>query len=655
MHITAGAPVVVYGINRTTATSDGMLVLPVSALGLEYVVASAADISDGVIQKLPSQYMVIAPYDTTSVTMVNPWDSPGHKAGESYTVTMHRGDVFSVMSMGTDGDLSGAWIRADKPVAVTAGVNCTYLPNKNFPSCDHLSEMMTPITSWGKSYLSVPYANRTKGDLYRIFAGEDNTKIYINGTQYGMLPRKGGGLGVGFLEFLPPTRDLLEITADKPIMVAQYNNSQTYDNSSQADPFVSLLSPVEQYQTTASFCTPLADFSSNFLNLVCDSATFSSVEIRTGGSTAWKSVASLYGSDVKKFPGQVNGRTYVGKTLEMAPGTYSMRAAGRFTATLYGVGTYDSYGYPFALAVANIAVGDIDRPTFVSLRTQCNQSATGTITDMPDEASQRANLSAVELDHDMSNNYSLVVSPFKVGMDRSTDYQLNVIDLSKEATAVVIAVDMAGNEMRDTIRYQPQAIAADKSSVNFDNIADNTPKNTQVRISNLGADPVRIDSIILKRGDRHFTLSGPLTDIVMDVGASINVDVVFQPVLPEQGEYIDTLGFVNGCGTRWVTLLHAQVGEAGVRQSPGISQLALAPNPAAARITLSFTTAHRAEIQVVLYNIEGRRVRTIVPRGTVEGGEHTVQFDVRGLTPGLYPLHVIVGDETIMVPPVVVK
>jgi hypothetical protein len=193
IHIVADDPIVVYGINRTTATSDGMMLLPAAALGHEYVVASARDVADGTIQRLPSQYMVIAPFDSTTVTLVNPMDSPNHKAGESFTVTMNRGDVFSSMSVGFHGDLSGALIRADKPVAVTAGENCTYLPDERYPSCDHICEMLFPVSAWGRYFKSVPYQGRTKGDLYRIFAGADGADIFINGVKYGTLAKKGGG------------------------------------------------------------------------------------------------------------------------------------------------------------------------------------------------------------------------------------------------------------------------------------------------------------------------------------------------------------------------------------------------------------------------------------------------------------------------------
>jgi hypothetical protein len=652
VHIAADDPIVVYGINRTTATSDGMLLLPVNALGMEYVVASARDISDGSIQKLPSQYMVIAAYDSTTVTIVNPWASPNHVAGESFTITMHKGDVFSSMSDGYSGDMSGAWIRADRPVAVTAGQNCTYLPDQNYPACDHLVEMMMPVSSWGKFYRSVPYANRTKGDLYRIFAGENNAKIYINGILYGTLTQKGGGEGIGWLQYLPSERGLIEFTSDKPIMVAQYNNSQTYDNSTQTDPFVSVLVPTEQYQKEIVFSTPAADFPQNYINLVSDSLAYYDIEIAEGGSDTWKKLSQLMGANVKAFKSTENGLKYIGKTFEIVPGTYHMRGPRPFTATLYGFGFFDSYGYPLAASAANITSGDTTGSVATLSTPDCNSSVAGIVTDMPDLAAHRSNLSIVTLDPAVSSNYRLVVDRFVTNLDRSAKFWLNVIDPTREAVAVVVSVDMAGNVRRDTVVYGATSIRSESASVDFGYLAAPGSVTRSVNIRNYGTEPLVLDSVVLSSG-QHFKLGHPYSGTVLQGGDILTVDVVFEPTAA--GQFSDTLGVVSECGRKMVSVLMGSFGTLTVEEEAGLSRLSIQPTPADAGVMLTFVTTRRADVQVVLYDIEGRQVRTIMPHGVAEAGEHTVQFDVSELTPGVYPLHVIVGDETIMAPPVVVK
>ena len=144
VHVKAEAPVVVYGMNRTTYTSDGILALPTNALGRDYIVASYGAVI-GVTQELPSQYMIIAPYNGTTVSIYHPHRTPNHEAGQTFTIDLDSGDVWSAMTVGYGGDMSGAIIRASKPVAVIAGQACTYIPNLlNFCCCDHITEMMLP-------------------------------------------------------------------------------------------------------------------------------------------------------------------------------------------------------------------------------------------------------------------------------------------------------------------------------------------------------------------------------------------------------------------------------------------------------------------------------------------------------------------------------
>lgn len=351
VHIEADDPVIVYGINRTSHTSDGLLILPVHALGTDYVVASAASV-EGAGQSLPSQYMVIAPYDSTTVTIINADDTPNNKAGESITVTMMKGDVYSAMSTGFGGDLSGTLIRADKPVAVTAGQNCTYLPDARYPACDHIVEMLTPISTWGRTYHSLPFADRTKGDTYRIFAGESNAAILVNGTLLTTLSTVGGEKGTGWVEYRMEERMPMTFSSNKKITVVQYNNSQRYDNSEGTDPFMMILSPVEQYRSSFTFATPDGDFPKNYLALITDSGSFETWEIRPIGSGDWTRVVTMPGAFEESMFNSLNmGNAARGITISLEPGAYEVRGAGTGTVSIYGGGSFDSYGYPASVGL----------------------------------------------------------------------------------------------------------------------------------------------------------------------------------------------------------------------------------------------------------------------------------------------------------------
>lgn len=59
------------------------------------------------------------------------------------------------------------------------------------------------------------------------------------------------------------------------------------------------------------------------------------------------------------------------------------------------------------------------------------------------------------------------------------------------------------------------------------------------------------------------------------------------------------------------------------------------PNPFSARTTLAFTVSTAAPVQVVVYDMLGREVATLVDR-RLAPGRYTVDFDADGLAPGLY-------------------
>ncbi|MBK7986959.1 MAG: hypothetical protein IPK11_08595 [Ignavibacteria bacterium] len=71
VHVTAIAPIVVYGMTRFQYTSDGFLGVPVSGIGTDYVVASWPQYTAaGSNYKLPGLTNIVASYDDTEVTFI---------------------------------------------------------------------------------------------------------------------------------------------------------------------------------------------------------------------------------------------------------------------------------------------------------------------------------------------------------------------------------------------------------------------------------------------------------------------------------------------------------------------------------------------------------------------------------------------------------
>ncbi len=278
VHLKAQSPVVVNAATRYGADSDGFLVLPVSSLGLEYVVSSWPQIVSSNSYNAVSETTISAVYDETVVQFEMGGNSAsatsgGLKSGQMATFTMNKGDVLCFASNGENQDISGSYIKSTKPVAVVSGNQCANVP-VGIPNCDYISEMELPISTWGREYHVTPIYGRKKNSMIRIFAKEKNTTVYRDGQSWLVIPRSSRKIDNGYIErrLDDGASRCAVISADKPIYVVQYNTSQS-DYNVFSDPFQMALTPIEQYQNEIMFSTPgtypgTDNFKVHYMNLV---------------------------------------------------------------------------------------------------------------------------------------------------------------------------------------------------------------------------------------------------------------------------------------------------------------------------------------------------------------------------------------------------
>lgn len=568
IHIHAEAPIAVYGMNTTTQTADGMLLLPTNALGRRYIIASMGAY-EGLPYDLPSQYMVIAPYNGTTVTIYQPHNSRGHAAGETFTIQLDSGDVWSSMSVGYNGDVSGVIISSSKPVVVTAGNLCTKIPNLlGYCCCDHLEEMMIPTESWGKVYHGVPIYQRLRGDIYRVFTKEPNTTVYINGVEYATLNGVGGQEGNGWFEFRALGKGVQEFVADKPIFVVQFNTSYQYDGL-KSDPFYLALIPQEQYGTSMLFSTPDGDHPGSFINLVCEEESYENVEISPVDRDDWKPISTTATTDpTKEFPTRIDGKKYKGITFPITKGAYRLRSTTPFGAYMYEPLSNETYGYPLGAFMRNLTGGDVDPPILTSTQ-DCNGTITASVGDMPDNDNIRSGLASVELHPDvaLTSNYALMQQPFDPGIASVAGYRLEVIDKTIPARARVIISDMAGNTTYDNVMYNPRHIAVLPLVREYGKVRLGEHSTQKVTISNESDEPIRLREIMLKNKAQGFAITTPPGERVLgakgSVNASMEVDVEFTAVISRSGAqqvYEDSVGVRDSCGLlRYMAVVRAQV------------------------------------------------------------------------------------------------
>lgn len=330
IHVTAGAEVSVYGLNRIQATTDAYLGLPTDILGTSYVVLGWKNVD----VYNATEFAVVASQDATTATITPSITTGAHTAGVAYTVSMNAGDAY--MLANTDAapaDLSGTIVTSDKPVAVFGGHGCANIPSGAYVACDHVVEELPPTETWGKSFVTMPLATRIGGDTWRMIASQANTTVNVNGAAVATL---GAGELHEQLIDGPAT-----ITADKPILVAQYSNSSSFDGVT-SDPFMMMIPPYEQFLAAYTVTTPASGFDSNYINLVVPNGAVGNVTV--------DGVAVPAGSYTA-----VGSSGFSGVQVPVSLGAHTLAGSLPFGAFMYGYASYDSYGYPGGLSLAPIA------------------------------------------------------------------------------------------------------------------------------------------------------------------------------------------------------------------------------------------------------------------------------------------------------------
>ncbi|MGQ8335776.1 PKD domain-containing protein [Sunxiuqinia sp. A32] len=336
-------PVNVYALNWDKNSSDVAVIYPVSSLGNEYfavcyephVNENNGNYGDG----RNSQFLIVATEDSTEVAIVpSKVTDKLVSVGSTIKTKLNKGEVYQVQSMNHpnlagQGDLTGSYILADRPVAFYSGSLATTVPAQSgVRYWDHLYEQIPPVYSWGREYYAVPLKSREQ-DLYRVMAAQDGTTVYIDGFSPMKLDRGE------FREFVLHNDQPRRIFSEKPILVAQYSQSQSVDRDytgGNGDPFMIVLSSTTQTKNDVTFVAYDSDqIQKYYANVI--SLTEEIGNIRLNGSSVQ--------NQFTPFP---NNSEYSWAQITLSPGTYRLWNTNKdrgFLAYVYGFGGVESYGY----------------------------------------------------------------------------------------------------------------------------------------------------------------------------------------------------------------------------------------------------------------------------------------------------------------------
>ncbi|QQS67790.1 MAG: IgGFc-binding protein [Chlorobiota bacterium] len=539
LHVRSVDPIAVYGMNSITGTREGMTILPVNQCGRDYIVSTAPGLSSS-SQLLCSQFMITGLYASSQVFITLPkhtiTGSRDSSVEKSFEVSLNRGDVYSLMSKDEVNDLSGAIITCNRPIAVTAGTQCSILPLSEFQYCDHVSEMLHPITNAGNLFYTVPFPLREKGDLFKIFATEDSTDVYYNDETPVRINRFGNDLELreSWYTTLPIASNLSKIRSNKPIQVMQFNNSQSYDKV-KSDPYGVVLTPFKNYSNNYLFY--VGDLQSNFINIVCDSNEYLNIEYKTGENGTWKKISGL--TPIRKnfyFDGNI------GLTLKLGTGAYQIRGTKPFHGIVCGNSDSEGYGFPFTNNINLGFIPDTINPITSIISSDCRKgSYTIRAQDLPSIDSIRINLYKIE-DVELSN-YKLIVDPINEGVTISSNYKLEVMDVRKGAQAIVAVYDYNGNTKLDTFIYKPKLISTEKKIIDMGLKIGEFKLLNKLTIKNELTNPT--DVVLSLKDNSGFVINSPKRLTLQSLGTS---EIIVEYNNSKVGPSIDTLLISDDCG-----------------------------------------------------------------------------------------------------------
>jgi hypothetical protein len=348
--ISSSGKVAVYAFNERFRSADGTVVLPIGALGKDYMITSHFEVLtanvnyNGNIDN-ESTLLVVATEDNTEVEITTSVQSiSGNGADTPFIVTLNRGQSYQVKARA---DLTGSRVRvigdnADecKKIAVFGGNKWSSVGNCGSAN-DHLFQQAYPVNTWGTSFVHVALSGRTSGELVKVLASEDGTQVEVNGVGR-------GGIDAGeFLSLEFGINETAKITTSKPASVTVFSKSQECNqpnapNAQNGDPFMITYSPVEQLIKEIRF---------NALNLPSIASHYVNIVVKTGTENLTVLDGQNQGTRFFPVPGDP---TYSYARINITQGVHQLTNREGFTAYVYGFGFLESYGFAVGAALDNL-------------------------------------------------------------------------------------------------------------------------------------------------------------------------------------------------------------------------------------------------------------------------------------------------------------
>lgn len=353
-HISTSAPVVAYDMypyggadSHVTSTS---LLIPTSAWGTNYVGVTPTGELGG---QLFPYLQLYGQADNTQVAVqakvaiAGGAGVAGAAANAVARYTLNKGQV---IQLSQSAELSGAFIKSDKPIAVWGGHPCMQLPLGN-AACDSGHQQFPAVPLLGTEYLAVRHKERWPGAnepaQWRFVGAVDGTTLTYDPPTAGAPASLSAGQTVTFSgpgPFRVSSQDPGHIFYLSQLMTGGQSNHDIGDPE-----FVNLVPP-QQFLRSYLFLTDPTYTSTDlvFVRQLAADGTYHDVTLDCAGVLSnWFGIGGS-SNQYTRVSWQRTG------TNGCSNGVHRAFSTAPFGLTVWGTDLYTSYGYPAGMSVRPI-------------------------------------------------------------------------------------------------------------------------------------------------------------------------------------------------------------------------------------------------------------------------------------------------------------
>jgi hypothetical protein len=509
IEIISNVPILVYVFNSQRASSDCFTALPVDQWGNEYVIMSypndqyiakfdyggRIDSSNMIPRK--SEFLILAYDDNTriQITPTTPTQSL-RPANKPHWVTLQKGDVYLVQSYDFgigNGDLTGTILWGEKPFGVISGHMRTSVPqfmDMTYESKDHLADMLIPVSSWGRQFYSVPFKMHDGGDMFRITAAYSNTVVSLETIDTSMVFNLNGP---GSFVSVPGINKPAKWTSNNPVQIGQMMMRIGGDfDHLLYDPCLVILPSAEQFVSKMIFQTvgnePLnpEQYVDYAVYLVADNESINT--LRLDGELIMNLDTGIF---EQSFP---NSKYKWTSLYGLSKGKHIITCeTGQFSGVTFAYGWADSYALTLGSSLSKPYVNDTIAPE-IYIEEYCGE-VSGTITEMVD--SNSSGLLFVVMTEN-SNNYNFELQEPILDSTYFTTFKAYPKDNMKPGKLSVEYRDKNGYGGRYSFDYSGINVEL-PGTISFGVVDRGDTICKDYYIENVGTQPVRLDSVVLKR------------------------------------------------------------------------------------------------------------------------------------------------------------